>query len=82
MSFPALARLGLMQKWTEGQDGELRDREFGFKDPMPVTAPRKVRGMPKLAGSRTRQYPNAQQINLGSKDVLGEASGGRWRKLS
>ena len=55
MSFPALARLGLMQKWAEGQDGELREREFGFKDPIPVTAPRKVRGTPKLAGSWNSQ---------------------------
>ena len=48
MSFPGLARLGLMQ-WAEGQDGELRARDFGLKDPMPVTAVRKDEGSPALA---------------------------------
>ena len=48
MSFPGLARLGLMQ-WAEGQDGVFRARDFGLKDPMPVTAVRKGEGSPKLA---------------------------------
>ena len=48
MSLPGLARLGLMQ-WAEGQDGEFRARDFGLKDPMPVTAVRKDEGSPALA---------------------------------
>ena len=74
MSFPGLARLGLVQ-WAKGQDGELRARDLGVKDRTPVTALRKVRGTPAL--SEARQKPNLQQMFTGSKDVLGEASGGR-----
>ena len=58
MSFPGLARLGLMQ-WPAGQDGEFRAREFGLKDPIPVTALRKVGGTPPLSCTGPGQlYPN------------------------
>ena len=71
MSFPGLARLGLMQ-WARGQDGEFRARDFGLKYPMPVAAVRKFKRRPPLP--LLEQYPTLQQVFLGSKRVLGEAS--------
>ena len=59
MSLPGLARLGLMQ-WAEGQDGEFWARDFSFKNPMPVTAERKVKGCPSLA--LEGQLPTLQQV--------------------
>ena len=79
MISPGLARLGLLQELVDGQDGLFRARDVGLRDPIPVTAEEKERGTPPL--SETTQYPNEQQVSSKSKEVLGEASCGRWRAL-
>ena len=90
MISPGLARLGLLQELVsqcvtslqesvEGQDGLFRARDVGLRDPIPVTAEEKERGSPPL--SEITQYPNEQQVFSKSKEVLGEASCGRWRAL-
>ena len=44
MILPGLARLGLLQKEVGGQEGVLRARDCGIKDPIPVADVRKERG--------------------------------------
>ena len=90
MISPGLARLGLLQELVsqcvtslqesvEGQDGLFRVRDVGLRDPIPVTAEEKERDSPSL--EKTTQYPSEQQVFSKSKEVLGEASCGRWRAL-
>ena len=79
MISPGLARLRLLQELVDGQDGLFRARDVGLRDKIPVTAEEKERGSPPL--SEITQYPNEQQVFSKSKEVLGEASCGRWRAL-
>ena len=81
MILPGLARLGLLQKEVGGQEGVLRARDCGIKDPIPVADVRKERGLPPAVKNLLTQKSNEQHMN-GSKNVRWGAFGGRWRALS